>query len=86
MLAKFRFTGTFIYFVIRDSFLMFIGKQPLLEAHKWANPSKMWVSPLGHLSKKLHQIHCVYRQLGLTPYIIVFFKEMANFKVFLKKR
>ena len=41
MCAKFRFTGTFIYSVISDNFLVIIRKQPLLEVHKWANPSKM---------------------------------------------
>ena len=29
-----------------DNFLVLIRKRPILEAHKWANPSKMWVSPL----------------------------------------
>ena len=41
MWAKFRFIGTFICSIVSDKFLVFIRKQPIVEVHKWANPSKM---------------------------------------------
>ena len=41
MWAKFCFIGTFICSIVSDKFLVFIRKQPIVEVHKWANPSKM---------------------------------------------
>ena len=83
MWAKFRFTGTFICFAISDNFLVFTRKQPHIEVHKWAKPSKMWVSPLWHINKKSHP-SIVYMDNWANPHILLFFKEMLNFKVSIK--
>ena len=78
-------TGSFICSVIRDNFLVFIRKQPLHEVHKWANPSKMWVSPLIHRHKVTPNPY-MYMDNKANFHVLSFFKERLNFKVLLKRR
>ena len=40
-MGKFYLAGTFVCSVIGDNFFVYIRKQPFLEVHKRANPSKM---------------------------------------------